>query len=454
MRLYVAALLVTLAVTPSLSQAPATQPAEKGQRLEDLTWSAAEPILTPGAVVVIPLGAASMEHGPHLKLKSDLTLSEYLSRRVLEASPVVVAPTLTYHHYPAFLEYPGSTSLALSTARELTTDVVRSLAGYGPRRFYVLNTGVSTGRALDPAAASLAADGILLRYTNFGAKVAAAARGVTEQARGSHADEIETSMMLYIDPSSVDMDKAVKDLGALSAPQQFTRQRGGPGAYSPTGIHGDPTLATAGKGRLFVEALVTGILEDIRQLRSAPLPTARPTAPAAAAPAPQPDAPPQPAARGGETCTPGDERAIRAIGDAFATHWANADAIRLGALWSTIGNIIHPDGVIETGSEIITLNRMRLFNRREYRRTRHPMFITMVRCLSADIAVADGKWELRGVLDSSLNPLPTMEGQCTLVVKRTAGWNIEAYRYTLKPPPTQTTTPTQKRPGMSDTIIK
>ena len=43
----------------------------------------------------------------------------------------------------------------------------------------------------------------------------------------------------------------------------------------------------------------------------------------------------------------------------------------------------------------------------------------MVRCLSEDIAVADGKWELRGVLDKSGKPIPTMEGQVTLVLKRT-----------------------------------
>ena len=453
MRLHVAALLVTLAVTPSLSQSPATPPAEKGQRLEDLTWPQAEPLLAPDAVVVIPLGAASKEHGPHLKLKNDLMLAEYLSRRVLDTSAVVVAPTLTYHHYPAFLEYPGSTSLSVNTARELTLDVVRSLAGYGPRRFYVLNTGMSTVRALEPAAAALAADGVLLRYTNFGARLAAAAHGLSEQQGGSHADEIETSMMLYIDPSSVDMTKAVKDLGPPSTPPRFTRQRGGPGTYSPTGIWGDPTLATAGKGRVIVEALVTSILEDIKQLRSATLPTARPTTAPEAAPGPKPEPPLQPQ-RVPETCTPGDERTIRAIGDAFATHWANQDAVRLGGLWSTAGNIIHPDGVIETGSEAITQNRMRLFARREYRRTRHSMFITLVRCLSADVAVADGRWELRGVLDSSFNPLPTMEGQCTLVVKRAGGWNIEAYRYTIKPPPAPPTTPTQKRPGVPDTIIR
>ena len=73
----------------------------------------------------------------------------------------------------------------------------------------------------------------------------------------------------------------------------------------------------------------------------------------------------------------------------------------------------------------------------------------MVRCLSNDIAVADGKWELRGVVDSSGKPAPAMEGQATLVLKRYDAWQIEAYRYTIKPVPAGTPTPgaPAKRPG-------
>ncbi len=77
--------------------------------------------------------------------------------------------------------------------------------------------------------------------------------------------------------------------------------------------------------------------------------------------------------------------------------------------------------------------------------TRSPC--TRIRCLSNDIAVADGKWELRGVLDSSGKPLPTMEGQVTVVVKRVGGWLIEAYRYSLKPTSAGQITPPPRRPG-------
>jgi len=185
----------------------------KGILLKDLTWIEAEKILTPDTVVVIPLGAESKEHGPHLKLKNDFLMAEYLKQRVLEQSNVVIAPTINYSFYPAFLEYPGSTSLRLETARDLIVDICRSVARYGPRRFYVLNTGISTLRALKPAADLLAADRILLRYTDL--KITEPVeKTIRQEEGGTHADEIETSMMLYMAPASVNMKKAVKDLSS------------------------------------------------------------------------------------------------------------------------------------------------------------------------------------------------------------------------------------------------
>ena len=108
------------------------------------------------------------------------------------------------------MNYPGSTSLRQDTARDLIIDICRTLAAHGPKRFYVLNTGVSTQTPLKAAQALLALDGILLRFTDILAVADSVVKAV-EQREGTHADEIETSMMLYIAPDSVDMTKATKD---------------------------------------------------------------------------------------------------------------------------------------------------------------------------------------------------------------------------------------------------
>ena len=236
--------------------------------LENLTWDEAERVLTPDSVVVIPLGAECKEHGRHLPLNNDFLMAEYFKQRVLAAASkeVIVAPTINYSFYPAFLEYPGSTSLSLETSRAMITDIVGSLAHYGPRRFYILNTGISTLQPLTQAAAELAKIGILLRYTDLTKEDPVEKR--LRQSGGTHADEIETSMMLYIAPESVQMKKATRDFNPKH-PGGLSRDPKRNGTYSPTGAWGDPTLATREKGQAVVESLLTAILKDINDLRHA-----------------------------------------------------------------------------------------------------------------------------------------------------------------------------------------
>jgi creatinine amidohydrolase len=244
-----------------------------GHLLQDLTWIEAQAALSPRTVVVIPLGASAKEHGPHLKLNNDWTIAQYLAKRVLTASDVVVAPTVGYHYYPAFVEYPGSVTLRLETARDLIVDICASLSTFGPRRFYVLNTGVSTVRPLAAAADALAEQGLLLRYTDLRRLAVEAVRRCSEQQGGTHADEIETSIMLYIAPERVEMDKAVCDFHPGTGP--LTRDPRGPGTYSASGVFGDATLARWGKGRDVTEAMVAAILADIERLRDEGTPPTR-----------------------------------------------------------------------------------------------------------------------------------------------------------------------------------
>ena len=236
----------------------------KGIRLEDLTWAQAEPLLKRTRTIVIPLGARLKEHGLHLPLNNDWRLAEYLTGRVLEALEVVAVPTLQYSYYPAFAEYPGSVSLGLETSRDTVVDLCRSLAPFGPKRFYVLNTGISTLKALEPARWILGGDDIALKYTDLTTAIADLEAKVRTQEAGTHADEIETSMMLYIAPETVNLPAAQKDIHPEKGPGGLTRNPDAvKGVYSPTGAWGDPTLATREKGRILVEALVDHLIEDI-----------------------------------------------------------------------------------------------------------------------------------------------------------------------------------------------
>jgi creatinine amidohydrolase/Fe(II)-dependent formamide hydrolase-like protein len=149
-------------------------------------------------------------------------------------------PTISYRFYPAFVDYPGAPPCG-SKPRDLVVDICRSLARFGPPRFYILNTGVSTVRPLEAAVAELAKDGITLRYN-----------------RGTHAEEIETSKMLYIAPESVNMKLAAKDFPKTVHTGGKTGRRG----LSPRRNLWRPHAAKRDKGEKIVKT-PSGVFTNI-----------------------------------------------------------------------------------------------------------------------------------------------------------------------------------------------
>lgn len=259
-RLIVGVLLAWLSIASALAQ-PATY-------VDTKPWTEAKKLLTDTTIVVIPLGAQSKEHGPHLLLRNDFLIAEYLKDRIARTQPVVIYPTVNYHYYPSFLEYAGSTSLQLETASNMIIDICRVIAGHGPKKFYVLNTGVSTLVPLKIAQESLARQGLRMTYTDILNVAGEAEKKIKQQPAGTHADEIETSMMLYMYPETVDMSKAARDIPKQDGPGPLTLDPNN-ARYSPTGIYGDATLASKEKGRIVVEAMVEGINQEINALRKA-----------------------------------------------------------------------------------------------------------------------------------------------------------------------------------------
>jgi creatinine amidohydrolase len=248
----------------------------QGIYLSEISWTAARNYLTPDAVVIIPLGAGAKEHGPHLPLGTDQLQTEYYVQQIAQQAKVVIAPTVTYSYYPPFLQYAGSTSLSFQTGRDLLLDVVRSLAGYGPKRFYVVNEGITTVAILQSAQKILKEEGILFYFSDYlRPAYVRIQNAIKQQAFGGHAAEIETSNILYIRPDLVDMNKAVNDTAAKQRKGfSLTPVPDENGSFSPSGIVGYAKLATKAKGKKLLESLISIFLTEIDSIRLTPLPSA------------------------------------------------------------------------------------------------------------------------------------------------------------------------------------
>jgi len=246
----------------------------RGAWIEDLTWPEVEARLKVGALVLVPVGAIAKEHGHHLPMKTDWLVARELARRVAAALPVLVAPVVSHGYYPAFTRYPGSQHLSAETFSALMRELLAKLIADGAKRIAVLNTGVSTEEPLQIVVRDLlAATGVRIAVADI-RQLGAAVRAGGTQKLGGHGDEWETSTILAIEPDLVRMDRAVEDYGSMLAEPRTvfrrpTRFSGDPASgpdYSRTGVRGDPTLASAEKGRALLSEMARELVEGLLAL--------------------------------------------------------------------------------------------------------------------------------------------------------------------------------------------
>ncbi len=248
-------------------------PKNKAIFLEDISWTKAREILHPESVIVIPLGAGSKEHGPHLPLSTDFIQAEGIKNKLALEREVIIAPTVNYGFYPAFLKYAGSTSVTFATGTDMILQVVRSLAGYGPRRFYIINIGVSTTPTLEAAARVLADEGILLYFSRYDRpNFDNAEKQIRTREFSGHADELETSNIISLRPDLVNMSKAVDDSSVKNKKGVMTPLALEGGVLNTSGINGYATLGTKDKGILSINAFSKEVIREIDSIANSSLP--------------------------------------------------------------------------------------------------------------------------------------------------------------------------------------
>jgi len=230
--------------------------------IEHMVWDDVARHIANGVAAILPIGAAAKQHGFHLPLNTDRIQAEFLASRLAERIDALIWPTLTYGYYPAFTAYAGSSSLSAATFEAVVHEIAAEILGSGCRKLFMLNTGISTLAPVERALARLDADRVAHLRIHEGPRYRRAAEQLAEQSHGSHADELETSLMLALAPHVVDVTRAEPSPAiGYEAPGALTPSDVNSPNYSRSGSYGDPTLATSAKG----EILLAAMLDDLRE---------------------------------------------------------------------------------------------------------------------------------------------------------------------------------------------
>src|SRR5665647_346025 len=176
--------------------------------LPQMTWVEVEQALTHTDAVIIPLGSIE-QHGRHLPLGTDTYEAVETAKLIAQKADVLVAPVviagLSSHH----MGFPGTIALSPETFEAVVFETAQSLIRHGFRKILIFNghggNNVSVAN--------------VIQKINQTTRAVAFDLGRVEIARKEplyppilwdvHAGVEETSMMLYLAGSLVDMSKAV-----------------------------------------------------------------------------------------------------------------------------------------------------------------------------------------------------------------------------------------------------
>jgi creatinine amidohydrolase len=246
------------------------------------TWVELGEVAKRQPVVVLPIGSVE-DHGPHLPLDVD----NFLIGRICEEAAkradgdILLMPIIPYGFETHHMDFHGTIDIHMEHLLHFVVDVTKSVAHHGFRRILIADGHGSNMPILD----------LVARRTILETEALCAAflwpslaldeiRALRESGRGgmSHACELETSVYLYLEGDRVQMDKARRENGMpesgfiwsdLTNPgpirmmDYWTR-------FSKSGVNGDPTLATAEKGKAIFEAVVTNFVQFAREFKNRP----------------------------------------------------------------------------------------------------------------------------------------------------------------------------------------
>lgn len=250
--------------------------------LQDITWVEAQRLRDEaGGVILVPF--ASIEgHGHHCPLGTDAWMAQAVTERAAAKAKVPFSPLIPAGVSPQHLEgRPGSLTIREHIFIEYLRDVCRSLISNGWTKLILVNGHEGNIPAVWNVMRRLKYEtGALIVGLDIGVLMKTTVDDIIENPPAElpswHASEIETSLMLAVDPTMVAWDLAKAEYphtpAQVAGSKKFNQDAGFSKTikfdgvqvflpqensdYSYTSTVGNPERATAEKGQRMLDRFV------------------------------------------------------------------------------------------------------------------------------------------------------------------------------------------------------
>ena len=252
------------------------------QWLQDKSWKEAEELVkASGGVAILPVGSVE-QHGYHMPTGTDSYVAITLAEDAAERTGAAIVPPVWFGWSPHHMVLPGTITVRPETLMELTYDIAASLAHHGFDKLVMINGH----RIVNVIWMQMAAEK-MQRELGITVKIfdpAYMSKEITAKlgfGAVGHAEEIETSHMMYRYPELVHLelakDNPVKENRLYSVDPAYaldtlcyvpsTFEHAQENAGIAGGTSGEPTKSDAQKGKVYHDHLVERLAEVVERMK-------------------------------------------------------------------------------------------------------------------------------------------------------------------------------------------
>jgi creatinine amidohydrolase len=255
------------AIAVAVAERPLTAPLPTTVSIADMTWVEVRSAIEAGYTrAIVPSGGIE-QNGPHMILgKHDHIVAWTAERIARELGHTLVTPVVAYVPEGSYapptghMRFPGTLGVSEDAFAGVLDGIARSLKAGGFKTICFIADHGASMKPQNEVAARLtrewAAEGITVisvddYYTAAGDEQNKylEAQGETLATIGQHAGITDTSELMAVHPAGVDL----------------TRLPRLPLRVEPTGVDGEPRLASAERGQALLNLKVTAAVRQIRQ---------------------------------------------------------------------------------------------------------------------------------------------------------------------------------------------
>jgi len=234
-------------------------------RVKYMSWTEFDERRKATKTVIIPSGAVEV-YGPHMPLGSDIIVAERLAMLVAERVDAVVGPFLEVGQSNVLYGMPGTIYAKPEHLKAIYRDICESFIKWGFDKIFILNTHLGNTFPLGELLEDLQLEyGVKCGLVGWWQYIASFTKDVfTTPNPHGHASEAGTSVMMYLAPEYVNMEKAVKTEAKIVDKFPNVNKYIPFEKWTDTATIGDPFAATVEKGEITVKRGVEEITNFIK----------------------------------------------------------------------------------------------------------------------------------------------------------------------------------------------